>query len=67
MAQEAAGSKPVTHPKIPRHTSGSSNDGASALSDEPVINTVAVLLVTTSILGPMLTERYGRTLAGRGQ
>jgi Kef-type K+ transport system membrane component KefB len=30
------------------------------LIDEPAINTVLVLVVVTSILGPMLTEYYGR-------
>ena len=35
------------------------------LIDEPVINTVVVLMVATSILGPMLTERSGRELVGR--
>jgi Kef-type K+ transport system membrane component KefB len=30
------------------------------LIDEPVLNTVLVLVVVTSILGPLLTQRYGR-------
>jgi hypothetical protein len=30
------------------------------LIDEPVINTVLVLVVVTSILGPILTEYFGR-------
>jgi Kef-type K+ transport system membrane component KefB len=30
------------------------------LLDEPVINTVLVLVVVTSVLGPMLTDRFGR-------
>jgi Kef-type K+ transport system membrane component KefB len=30
------------------------------LVDEPVINTVLVLVVVTSLLGPILTERFGR-------
>jgi Kef-type K+ transport system membrane component KefB len=30
------------------------------LIDEPVINTVLVLVVVTSLLGPVLTERFGR-------
>jgi Kef-type K+ transport system membrane component KefB len=30
------------------------------LIDEPVLNTVLVLVVVTSILGPVLTEQYGR-------
>ena len=41
------------------------NAAGVRLIDEPVINTVVVLLVATSILGPMLTERFGRELAGR--
>ncbi len=40
------------------------NAAGVRLIDEPVINTVVVLMVTTSVLGPMLTERYGRELAG---
>jgi Kef-type K+ transport system membrane component KefB len=41
------------------------NPAGVRLIDEPVINTVVVLMVATSILGPMLTERFGRTLAHR--
>jgi Kef-type K+ transport system membrane component KefB len=33
------------------------------LIDEPVINTVIVLMVVTSVLGPVLTERFGKRLA----
>jgi Kef-type K+ transport system membrane component KefB len=33
------------------------------LIDEPVLNTVIVLLVITSILGPVLTEQFGKRLA----
>ena len=33
------------------------------LIDEPVINTVIVLMVVTSVLGPVLTERFGQRLA----
>src|SRR5213594_4815754 len=43
------------------------NAAGVRLIDEPVINTVVVLMVGTSVLGPMLTERFGRTLAGREQ
>src|SRR5213594_3461787 len=43
------------------------NAAGVRLIDEPVINTVVVLMVATSVLGPMLTERFGRTLAGREQ
>lgn len=32
------------------------------LIDEPVINTVIVLMVVTSVLGPVLTERFGQRL-----
>jgi len=41
------------------------NAAGVRLIDEPVINTVVVLMVATSILGPMLTERFGRKLARR--
>ncbi len=30
------------------------------LIDEPILNAVIVLMVVTSILGPVLTERFGR-------
>jgi Kef-type K+ transport system membrane component KefB len=33
------------------------------LIDEPVLNSVIVLMVVTSILGPILTEQFGRRLA----
>jgi Kef-type K+ transport system membrane component KefB len=36
------------------------NAAGERLIDEPVINTVLVLVVVTSILGPVLTEHYGR-------
>jgi Kef-type K+ transport system membrane component KefB len=32
------------------------------LIDEPIINTVIVLMVVTSVLGPVLTERFGKRL-----
>src|SRR5262249_9580407 len=32
------------------------------LIDEPVLNSVIVLMVVTSVLGPILTERFGRRL-----
>jgi Na+:H+ antiporter len=41
------------------------NAAGVRLIDEPVINTVVVLMVATSILGPMLTERFSRKLAHR--
>src|SRR5262245_35110957 len=43
------------------------NAAGVRLIDEPVINTVVVLMVATSILGPMLTERFGRKLANPSQ
>jgi Kef-type K+ transport system membrane component KefB len=36
------------------------NAAGDRLIDEPVINTVLVLVVVTSILGPILTEQFGR-------
>jgi Kef-type K+ transport system membrane component KefB len=36
------------------------NSAGVRLIDEPVINTVLVLVVVTSLLGPVLTEHYGR-------
>jgi hypothetical protein len=36
------------------------NAAGVRLIDEAVINTVLVLVVVTSILGPMLTEHFGR-------
>jgi Kef-type K+ transport system membrane component KefB len=33
------------------------------LIDEPVLNSVIVLMVVTSILGPILTEQFGKRLA----
>jgi Kef-type K+ transport system membrane component KefB len=36
------------------------NAARDRLIDEPVINTVLVLVVVTSILGPVLTEHFGR-------
>jgi Kef-type K+ transport system membrane component KefB len=38
------------------------NAAGVRLIDESVINTVLVLVVVTSILGPMLTEYFGRQL-----
>jgi NhaP-type Na+/H+ or K+/H+ antiporter len=34
------------------------------LIDEPILNTVIVLMVVTSILGPVLTERFAIRMAG---
>jgi Kef-type K+ transport system membrane component KefB len=34
----------------------------SRLIDEPVLNSVIVLMVVTSVLGPVLTELFGRRL-----
>jgi hypothetical protein len=36
------------------------NPAGVRLIDEPLINTVLVMVVVTSILGPILTERFGR-------
>ena len=36
------------------------NSAGVRLIDEPVINTVLVLVVVTSLLGPLLTEHFGR-------
>jgi Kef-type K+ transport system membrane component KefB len=38
----------------------SKNAAGDRLIDEPVLNTVLVLVVVTSILGPILTEYFGR-------
>jgi hypothetical protein len=38
----------------------SKNAAGVRLIDEPVLNTMLVLVVVTSILGPVLTERFGR-------
>jgi hypothetical protein len=35
----------------------------SRLSDEPVLNSVVVLMVVTSLLGPILTDIIGKRLA----
>jgi Kef-type K+ transport system membrane component KefB len=39
------------------------NSAGVRLIDEPIINTVIVLMVVTSVLGPVLTERYAKRLA----
>jgi Kef-type K+ transport system membrane component KefB len=36
------------------------NSAGVRLIDEPMINTVLVLVVVTSLMGPLLTEHYGR-------
>ena len=38
------------------------NSAGVRLIDEPVLNSVFVLVVVTSVLGPILTERYGKRL-----
>ncbi len=38
------------------------NEAGERLIEEPVLNSVIVLLVVTSVLGPILTERYARQL-----
>lgn len=42
---------------------GAKNSQGQRLIDEPVLNTVIVLMVVSSILGPVLTEHFGRRLA----
>ena len=37
------------------------------LIDEPVLNSVIVLMVVTSVLGPILTEQFGKSLKAAGQ
>jgi Kef-type K+ transport system membrane component KefB len=39
------------------------NAQGQRLIDEPVLNSVIVLMVVTSILGPILTEQFGKRLA----
>jgi Kef-type K+ transport system membrane component KefB len=39
----------------------------NGLIDEPVRNSVLVLVVVTAILGPILTERYGKRMVAAGQ
>lgn len=39
------------------------NSAGERLINEPVINTVIILMVVTSILGPILTEQFARRLA----
>ena len=36
------------------------------LIDEPILNTIIVLMVVTSILGPVLTEKFTRKIVGKG-
>jgi Kef-type K+ transport system membrane component KefB len=38
------------------------NSEGERLIDEPIINTVIVLMVITSVLGPILTEHFGKRL-----
>jgi Kef-type K+ transport system membrane component KefB len=38
------------------------NAAGTRLIDEPVLNSVFVLVVVTSVLGPILTERYGKRM-----
>jgi len=40
------------------------NEAGVRLLDQQILNTVLVLVVVTSILGPMLTELYVRRLSG---
>ena len=43
------------------------NAAGERLLDERMLNTVLVLVVVTSVLGPVLTERYVRRLADTAQ
>lgn len=43
------------------------NSEGVRLIDEPIINTVIVLMVVTSVLGPVLTERFGKKLVGESK
>jgi hypothetical protein len=38
------------------------NPAGERLIDETVLNSIIVLMVVTSILGPVLTERFGRRM-----
>jgi len=40
------------------------NAAGRRLIDEPMLNTILVLVIVTSVLGPILTERYVRRLTG---
>jgi Kef-type K+ transport system membrane component KefB len=42
------------------------NKAGERLIDEPMLNTVLVLVVVTSVVGPILTERYARRIGGKG-
>jgi Kef-type K+ transport system membrane component KefB len=41
------------------------NSAGQRLIDAPMLNTVLVLVVVTSVLGPILTERYARRAGGK--
>ncbi len=41
------------------------NSAGERLIDAAMLNTVLVLVIVTSVLGPVLTERYARRLSGR--
>jgi hypothetical protein len=41
---------------------GTTNADGERLIGEPVLNSVIVLLVVTSVLGPILTERFAKQL-----
>jgi hypothetical protein len=42
------------------------NAEGQRLIDEPVLNSVIVLMVVTSVLGPILTDVFGRRLVTTG-
>jgi hypothetical protein len=39
------------------------NRAGSSLIDEPILNSVIVLMVVSSVLGPVLTELIGKRMA----
>ncbi len=43
------------------------NAAGARLIDEPILHSVLVLLVVTSVLGPVLTERFGKRMVAAEQ
>jgi Kef-type K+ transport system membrane component KefB len=46
---------------------GAVNKAGDGLIDEPVLNSVLVLVVVTSVLGPVLTERFGKRMVAAAE
>jgi hypothetical protein len=46
---------------------GTVDQQGQRLIDEPILNTIIVLMVVTSILGPVLTERFSKKIAQHRQ